>query len=69
MSSPSIPGPSPPHIVRGSDLLIVRWLTASIALLLVTLRFYIRGIIRKNLGWDDYTILLATVSYFTSGVS
>lgn len=40
---------------------MVKWLTMSIALLLVSLRFYIRGILRKNLGWDDYTILLAMV--------
>ena len=64
MSSTSMPGPLPPDVNRGSELLIVIWLTLSIALLLVSLRFWIRGILRKNLGWDDYLILLASVSYF-----
>lgn len=68
MSSTSTPGPLPPDISRGSDLLIVRWLTMSLALLIVSLRFYIRGILRKNVDWDDYTILLAVVSYLRSGL-
>ena len=63
MSSTPIPGPLPPDVNRGSDLVIISWLTVSIALLLVSVRFYIRGILRKNLGWDDYLILLAIVSY------
>lgn len=67
MSSTSSAGPLPPDVSRGSDLVIVTWVTVSIALLLVALRFYIRGILRKNLGWDDHLILLATVSYIRSG--
>ena len=62
MSSTSMSGPLPPDVNRGSELLIVIWLSLSIALLLVSLRFWIRGILRKNLGWDDYLILLASVS-------
>ena len=69
MSSTSISGPLPPDIDRGSDFLIVCWLTVSIALLTVSLRFYVRGILRKNLWWDDYTILLATVGYIPPGIS
>lgn len=65
----SIPGPLPPDVSRGSDLLIVTWLTVSIALLLVSLRFYLQRILRKTLGWDDYTVLLALVTYLPSGVS
>ena len=64
MSSTSMLGPLPPDVNRGSELLIVIWPSMSIALLLVSLRFWIRGILRKNLGWDDYLILLASVSYF-----
>ena len=67
MSSTPLPGPLPPDVNRGSDLNIISWLTVSIALLFVSLRFYIRGILRKNLGWDDYLILLAIVSYNQSG--
>lgn len=66
MSSTPTPGPLSPDISRGSDLTIVKWLTTSIAVLLVSLRFYVRGVLRKKLGWDDYTILLAVVSYLPS---
>ena len=68
MSSTSTQGPLPPDISRGSDLLIVAWLTVSIASLLVSLRFYLRGVVRPNLGWDDYTILLALASSLLSRV-
>lgn len=66
MSSTPNLGPLPPDISRGSDLLIVNWLTIAIALLLVSLRVYIRRIRGKRLGWDDYTILLASVNYISS---
>ena len=69
MALTSSSGPSPPDTSRASAVLIFNWLTASIALLLVSLRFYIRGILRKNLGWDDYTSFLAIVSYLSSRVS
>ena len=66
MSSTTIPRPLPPDISRGPDILIVKWLTVFVALLLVSLRFYVRGVLRKKLGWDDYTIMLAVVSYLPS---
>lgn len=68
MSSTTIPRPLPPDVNRGPDILIVKWLTVSVALLLVSLRFYVRGVLRKKLGWDDYTILLAVVSYLRGGL-
>ena len=68
MSSMSTQGPVVPDINRGSIILIVSWLTVSLALLLVSLRFYIRGVLRKNLGWDDHLVLVATVSYDPSGL-
>ena len=68
MSFASTPESLPPDVSRGSDLLIVSWLTMSVAVLFVSLRFYIRGILRKSLGWDDYAILLAIVSYLPSGI-
>lgn len=68
MSSKSTSVPLPPDVSRGSDLLIVAWLNVSVAVLFVSLRFYIRGILRKNLGWDDYIILIANVSFLLSRV-
>ena len=69
MSVTPTPGPLPPDTSRGHYLVIVCWVTLSLALLLTSLRFYIRGIVRKNLGWDDYLILLSIVSYIRSGYS
>lgn len=68
MSSTAIPRPLPPDISREPDTLIIKWLTVSVAFLLVSLRFYVRGVLRKKLGWDDYTILLAVVRYLPSGL-
>ena len=65
MSSPSTPELLPPDVSRGFSLVITNWLT--VASLLVFLRFYIRGILRKDVGWDDYLILLATVSLALPG--
>ena len=67
MSSTPVPQPLPPDDSHGSDLIIVSWLTLSIALLLVSMRFYVRGILRKNLGWDDHLMLFATVSNVSFG--
>ena len=61
--------PLPSDVSRGSDLLVVTWLTVSLAFLFVALRFYVRGIHRGNLGWDDFTIWIAVVSYLPSGRS
>lgn len=69
MSSASISGPLPPDVSRASDLVIVTWVTFSLASLLVSLRIYIRGVLRKILGWDDYLILLAIVSSDSSILS
>ena len=63
MSSTLIPEPLPPDMNRGPELLLVSWLTVSVALLLVSLRVYIRAVSGKKVGWDDYTILLASVHY------
>ena len=64
---PFIPTPRPfaPDASRGPDLIIVKWLTVCVAISLVSLRFYV-GVLRKKLGWDDYTILLALVSRLPS---
>ncbi|GAB7340783.1 hypothetical protein MBLNU457_7155t1 [Dothideomycetes sp. NU457] len=45
-----------PMIAVSAVFLAICWLT-------VTLRFYVRGFIAKSIGWDDWTIVLATLVY------
>ncbi|CAD6591213.1 MAG: hypothetical protein ASARMPRED_005264 [Alectoria sarmentosa] len=47
----------PPDISRGYQLLAVQWSIVSVAVILVCLRFCIRGLLRKKVRADDYTIL------------
>ena len=53
--------PLPPDINRGYGYIAVQWSLVSVASILVILRFYVRGMIRKQIGADDYTILAALV--------
>ena len=59
----------PSDVNRGPELLVVSWVTVSIALLLVSLRYFIRGVLRKNLDCSDHLILIAAVSYISSELS
>ena len=60
-SSPDSTVPSPPDVNRGYEYIAVQWSLVSVACILVMLRFYVRGMIRKQVGADDYTILAALV--------
>ena len=53
----------PPDISRGYQYIAVQWSLVSVSTLVVTLRFCIRGLFRRRVGEDDYTILAALVSY------
>ncbi len=53
----------PPDISRGYQYIAVQWSLVSVSTLVVTLRFCIRGLLRRRIGEDDYTILAALVSY------
>ena len=46
---------------RGPSLLVAEWLTLAFALIVVGLRLHGRCISLNIPGWDDYTILAATV--------
>lgn len=62
MSSPPQTGPPPfPDENRGPYLNAMFWTWSAIAILLTTLRFYIRIRIR-TVGWDDWMMLLSVVS-------
>ena len=46
---------------RGPSVLVAEWLTLALALIVVGLRLHGRCISLSIPGWDDYTILAATV--------
>ena len=56
--------PLPPDVSRGHGYVAVQWSLVSVATILVMLRFCVRGMIRKQVGGDDYTILAALVCVF-----
>lgn len=47
---------------KGPVVLAITYVTTSIALVAVALRMFVRVKIVKSVGWDDYAILLASVS-------
>lgn len=60
---PPSAGPLPTDDSRGPQILIVNWVFLLIGLIIVIIRFITRGVLRKTLGRDDWTILIALVSY------
>jgi hypothetical protein len=57
-----MPSPLPPHVGKGLGLLAVTWVEAGIGLLFLAARLYTRAKIVRNAGWDDWTMIFATVS-------
>ena len=55
-------GPLPPDVNKGSGILISSWIEAAIGLVAVALRMYTRSKTIRNVGWDDWTMVLAMVS-------
>jgi cell division protein FtsW (lipid II flippase) len=55
--------PLPPHVSKGPGLVAVTWVEATIGLLLLVARLYTRARIVRSVGWDDWIMVLATVSY------
>lgn len=53
---------------RGPSLLIAEWLTLALALITVGLRLHSRCISLNIPGWDDHTILAATVGFMENWV-
>ena len=53
----------PPDTNVGSDVLIVQWVTVSLAIIIVSLRIFTQAVLRRTAGWDDWTILIALVSF------
>lgn len=52
---------TPTEASRGPGLITAEWLTLTLALITVGLRLHGRSISLNIPGWDDHTILAATV--------
>jgi hypothetical protein len=57
----SPPGPLPPDVNNGPGILAVTWVESALGLAIVGARMYARGRIIRNIGADDWTMLIATV--------
>lgn len=53
----------PPTATRGLDILVAQWVALSFAIVIVCLRIFTRAFLRRTAGWDDWTIVIALVSY------
>lgn len=58
---PVIPQYVPTDENRGSNLVAYWWVTITLVALVVAFRIYVRVIIRKTPGWDDWLICIALV--------
>ena len=63
-STPPSNVPLPPDDNRGTPVLILGWVSVSVAGIIVILRLVTRGVLRNTLGWDDYMIVVAQVRHF-----
>lgn len=52
----------PPDVNQGPGLIAAAWIMGSAGCSLLALRMYARIAIVKNVGWDDWTMIIAVVS-------
>ena len=45
----------------GPEMMATMWTLLGLAVLIVAMRLYSRGVILKKIGWDDWTALFAVV--------
>ena len=61
----SFPEPPDGDRNRAPELIIICWLEFIIGFAFVTARFYSRIRITRNVGWDDWWILITLVTCYT----
>ncbi|KAI1380752.1 hypothetical protein F4677DRAFT_404508 [Hypoxylon crocopeplum] len=59
MDAPS--GPLPPAINNGAGLVVAAWMMGAAGCSLFAMRMYTRAVIIKNVGWDDWIMVVAVV--------
>jgi hypothetical protein len=63
MADVIVAGPPFPDVNRGPGILAVSWIEASLGIIILSLRMYTRAKITRKIGWDDWTMVFATVSF------
>lgn len=53
---------------RGADIIIVAWVFTGIAIVVAALRFFVKARISKELGWDDFFILMSMATGIAASV-
>ncbi|CAN8103136.1 unnamed protein product [Discula destructiva] len=53
--------PLPPYVNEGAGLVAVAWVEAALGLTMLGARIYTRVAIVRKMGWDDWTMIFATV--------
>lgn len=56
--------PETPDINRGRVVVAILWTETAVAVIIVSMRFYARTMI-KRISWDDWLMLVTLVSIFT----
>ncbi|KAF2234782.1 hypothetical protein EV356DRAFT_532582 [Viridothelium virens] len=51
----------PPNLNKGPGILAVSWIEAGVGLVVLSARIYTRSRIVRNMGWDDWTMVFATI--------
>ena len=46
---------------QGTVGLAFTWILLTIGIIVVSMRLYVRLVLRKNIGWDDYTAVVSLV--------
>ena len=59
------PPPIPPEgdVISGPRYMAAIAATTVVAVLIAWLRMYVRVFMSRNVGWDDYTMFVASVSF------
>ncbi|ROW04361.1 hypothetical protein VSDG_00915 [Cytospora chrysosperma] len=53
---------------RGAEIIIVAWVFTGIAIVVAALRFFVKARISKELGWDDFFILLSMATGIAASI-
>lgn len=54
-------GALPPAVNRGPGLVVAAWIMGVAGCSLLAMRMYVRAVIVKKIGWDDWNMVVAVV--------
>ncbi|KAI9157925.1 putative integral membrane protein [Paramyrothecium foliicola] len=65
---PNAPPPFP-DVNRGAGLVVAAWLMGVAGCTLLAMRMYVRSVIIKTIGWDDWTMVIATILAIVTNIT